>query len=97
MRRPLAVLALALALAGPALAVSAAAASAAPAAAPARIPPAPGRWATDEAGFLAARTVAALDSRLEAYERQTGHQLLVWIGRTLGENEVLEDWAALQI
>jgi uncharacterized protein len=93
MRRPLAVLALALALAGPALAVSAAAASAAPAAAPARIPPAPGRWATDEAGFLAARTVAALDSRLEAYERQTGHQLLVWIGRTLGENEVLEDWA----
>ena len=93
MRRPLAVLALALALAGPALAVSAAATAAALAAAPARIPPAPDRWATDEAGFLAARTVAALDSRLEAYERQTGHQLLVWIGRTLGENEVLEDWA----
>jgi len=58
-----------------------------------RIPPAPDRWATDEAGFLSRQTVQALDARLEAYERQTGHQLLVWIGRTLGENAVLEDWA----
>jgi uncharacterized protein len=58
------------------------------------IPPAPSRWATDEAGFLSRQAVEALDSRLESYERQTGHQLLVWIGKTLGENAVLEDWAA---
>jgi uncharacterized protein len=58
-----------------------------------RIPPAPARWATDEAGFLSRQTVARLDARLEGYERQTGHQLLVWIGRTIGPNAVLEDWA----
>jgi len=57
-----------------------------------RIPPAPDRWATDEAGFLSRQTVEALNARLENYERQTGHQLLVWIGRTLGENAVIEDW-----
>jgi uncharacterized protein len=58
------------------------------------IPPAPDRWATDQAGFLSRPAVEALDARLENYERQTGHQLLVWIGRTIGDNEVLEDWAA---
>lgn len=57
------------------------------------IPPAPERWATDQAGFLSRQAVEALDARLENYERQTGHQLLVWIGKTLGENAVLEDWA----
>ncbi len=57
------------------------------------IPPAPERWATDQAGFLSRQAVEALDARLENYERQTGHQLLVWIGKNLGENAVLEDWA----
>ncbi len=57
------------------------------------IPPAPERWATDQAGFLSRQAVEALDARLENYERQTGHQLLVWIGKSLGENAVLEDWA----
>ncbi len=84
-RRPL----LFLALAG-ALAVSFAAPLAV---AQEKIPPAPDRWATDEAGFLSRQAVEALDTRLENYERQTGHQLLVWIGRTIGENAVLEDWA----
>ncbi len=59
----------------------------------AKIPPAPGRWVTDEAGFLNSQTVTALDARLENYERQTGHQVLVYIGRTLGEGAVLEEWA----
>jgi uncharacterized protein len=63
------------------------------AAAQTKIPPAPDRWATDEAGFLSRQAVEALDARLEAYEQQSGHQLLVWIGRTLGENAVLEEWA----
>jgi uncharacterized protein len=47
------------------------------------IPAAPTRWVTDNAGFLSAGTRAALDQRLEAYEKQTGHQVLVWIGTTL--------------
>jgi uncharacterized protein len=81
LRRSLFIMALAMALAG----VCAAAQS--------EIPPAPDRWATDEAGFLSRQTVEALDARLENYERQTGHQVLVWIGRTLGGNAVLEDWA----
>jgi uncharacterized protein len=81
LRRPLVLLALAGMLAG----LSAAAQT--------PIPPAPDRWATDEAGFLARQTVERLDARLEAYERQTGHQLLVWIGRTIGPNAVLEEWA----
>ena len=58
-----------------------------------KIPPAPDRWATDEAGFLSRPAVAALDARLENFERQTGHQVLVYVGRTLGEGAVLEDWA----
>jgi len=82
-RRPLVFAALAAALVIPGAAALAQSA----------IPPAPTRWATDEAGFLSRQTVESLDARLESYERQTGHQLLVWIGRTLGTNEVLEDWA----
>jgi uncharacterized protein len=80
LRRPLVLLALAGALVVPF------------AAAQAKIPPAPSRWASDEAGFLSRPAVEALDARLQDYERQTGHQLLVWIGRKLGENEALEDW-----
>jgi uncharacterized protein len=58
----------------------------------AKIPPSPDRWATDEAGFLSPQAVAALDARLENFERQTGHQVLVYIGRTLGEGAIIEDW-----
>jgi uncharacterized protein len=84
-RRTLVFLALAFALAG-----------AAPVrldAAQTGIPLAPNRWATDTAGFLSRQTVETLDARLENFERSTGHQVLVWIGRTLGENQVLEEWA----
>ncbi len=49
------------------------------------MPPAPERWVTDTAGFLSDVARRSLDQRLEAYERQTGHQLLVWIGRTTGD------------
>jgi uncharacterized protein len=56
-------------------------------------PPAPARWVTDEVGFLSPATRTRLDQRLEAFERSSGHQVLVWIGQTLG-NQALEDWAA---
>jgi len=58
-----------------------------------KIPPSPSRWATDTAGFLSPQTVAELDSQLEAFERSTGHQVLLYIGKTT-EGYPLEDFAA---
>jgi uncharacterized protein len=56
------------------------------------IPPTPTRWVTDTAGFMSPQAASALDRRLEAYEQQTGHQVLVYIGQTTG-GPVIEDWA----
>ena len=88
--------ALGLALALAALPAAAAVQTAAPAGAPAAIdqlPPAPTRWVTDEVGFLSPAARDRLDQRLEAFERSSGHQVVVWIGGTLGPQS-LEDWAA---
>jgi len=57
------------------------------------IPPAPERWVTDGPGLLSPQTRSALDARLEAYDRETGRQVLVWIGDTTGAAPP-EDWAA---
>jgi uncharacterized protein len=57
----------------------------------AEVPAAPTRWVTDSAGFLSEGTRQELDGRLETYERQGGHQILVWIGRTTG-GVPLEDY-----
>ena len=56
------------------------------------IPPSPARWVTDTAGFISSSTVASLDAQLEDFERRTGHQVLVYIGRTTGDVSI-EDWA----
>jgi len=48
------------------------------------IPKAPERWVTDTAGMISEATRARLDARLESYERASGHQVVAWIGRTLG-------------
>jgi len=56
------------------------------------VPPSPTRWATDNAGFLSPPVRQALDARLESYERATGHQVVVWIDRTLA-GAALDDWA----
>ncbi len=55
------------------------------------IPPAPSRWATDPTGWLGEGGRAALDRELEAYQRSTGHQILVWVGTTTGDTPT-EDW-----
>ena len=55
--------------------------------------PAPSRWATDHAGFIREETRAKLDGELEAYERATGHQVILWIGESL-DGDSLEDFAA---
>ena len=54
-------------------------------------PQAPTRWVTDGPGLLSPAVRAGLDRRLEAYQRGTGHQVLVWIGETTG-GDPLEDW-----
>jgi uncharacterized protein len=57
-----------------------------------KIPPAPDRWVTDTAGFLSPGTVQALDQKLELYEKETGHQILVYVGQTTEEYPI-EDFA----
>ncbi|MCW3054176.1 MAG: hypothetical protein JWN14_3346, partial [Chthonomonadales bacterium] len=57
------------------------------------IPPSPTTWITDTAGFLSESARQMLDTRLEAYEHASGHQVLVWIGKTTGETP-MEDWTA---
>jgi uncharacterized protein len=56
------------------------------------IPPAPDRWVTDTAAFLSEGRRAQLDAELEAYQQKTGHQVLVWVGGTIG-GAPLDEWA----
>ena len=56
------------------------------------IPPSPTEWVTDTANFLSPEAVHSLDARLDAYERATGHQLIVYIAPTTGDAPI-EDWA----
>jgi uncharacterized protein len=56
------------------------------------VPPAPERWVEDRAGLISPAARAALDARLEGYERATGHQVVVWIGKTL-DGAPVADWA----
>jgi uncharacterized protein len=55
-------------------------------------PPPPTRWAEDHVGFLTPAVRDQLDRSLEAYERATGHQVIVWIGDSIGSAD-LADWA----
>lgn len=59
----------------------------------ARIPPPPDRWVSDGVGLLSPDTRLSLDRRLEQLERDTGHQVVVWIGRSTS-GVPIEDWAA---
>lgn len=56
------------------------------------IPPTPTRWVTDTANFMSAEATSKLDAQLEAYEKATRHQLIVYIGKTTG-GVPIEDWA----
>ncbi len=57
-----------------------------------KIPPSPSRWATDTAGFLSPQTVAELDAQLQAFERSTSHQVLLYVGKTT-EGYPIEEFA----
>jgi uncharacterized protein len=56
------------------------------------IPPPPADFVTDRAGFLSAATASELEQQLRAYQRGSGHQLLVYIDHTTG-GVPIEDWA----
>ena len=56
------------------------------------VPPAPTRWVTDSSGFLSRSTRDDLDASLEGYQEKSGHQVLVWIGKTTGGDSI-DDWA----
>lgn len=55
------------------------------------IPPTPDHYVTDNAGALSSATRSAVESKLQAYERATGHQVVVWIGKSTGDVP-LETW-----
>lgn len=55
-------------------------------------PRAPSDWVTDEVGFLSAPVRRSLNERLSRYERETGRQVIVWVGRTT-DGVPLEEWA----
>jgi uncharacterized protein len=87
--------ALAVALAAVMIVASGTGAAAQTAGAPASAaatPPSPTRFVTDGAGFLSAAAEEELERRLTRYERDTGHQVLLWIGQTTG-GEPIESWA----
>lgn len=56
------------------------------------IPDTPSRWVTDNAGFLSPVVVHELDARLQDYEKQSGHQVIVFIDHTTG-GVPIEDWS----
>jgi uncharacterized protein len=53
----------------------------------------PHHHVTDDGGVLDDATKTAVESELKAYETSTGHQVIVWIGRTTG-GVPLETWTA---
>ena len=56
-------------------------------------PPNPTEWVTDTTGsFLSVPARQELNAKLQAYERTSGHQILVWIGTTTGTTAPMEDW-----
>lgn len=55
-------------------------------------PPAPTSHVTDRAEVLSTDTRDSLARRLARYERESGHQVIVWIGRTTG-NVPIEEFA----
>jgi uncharacterized protein len=54
------------------------------------VPPPPDHWVNDTVGLLSPATRTALDGELQDYQRQTGHQVVVWIGDTIGDRPLDE-------
>jgi uncharacterized protein len=72
--------------------LSAVFASAAIAVAADPLPPKPTQFVSDRAGILSPQTIAALNSRLEAFERETSTQVIVATFPNVPDGYVLEDF-----
>jgi uncharacterized protein len=58
-----------------------------------KLPPRPERHVTDAAAYVSPVTSARLNLDLELYERQTRHQVYVWItDKALPKHETIEDF-----
>ena len=51
------------------------------------VPPQPTNWFTDAAGVVNGSDVAALNAKLESFEKQSGVRLMVYVFPTLGDEE----------
>ena len=56
------------------------------------VPEKPARWVTDLAGALSPGAAAAIDAKLEAFEKTQGSQVLIAIYPKLPETEALEEY-----
>ena len=56
------------------------------------LPPKPDHYVSDRAGILSPQTIAALNSRLEAFERDTSNQVIVATFPKVPEGYALEDF-----
>jgi uncharacterized protein len=56
------------------------------------LPPKPSHYVSDAAGVLSPQTVTALNSRLEAFERETSNQLIVAIFPKIPDGYAFEDF-----
>ena len=57
-----------------------------------QLPPKPSRYVSDLAGILSPQTAAALNARLEAFERETSNQVIVATFPRIPEGYALEDF-----
>jgi uncharacterized protein len=57
---------------------------------PSALPPPPSAWLTDSVGLMSPNARTALNTRLELYEQQSGHQVVVWIGASTGGQPLAE-------
>jgi uncharacterized protein len=55
------------------------------------IPPTPNHFVTDNAAALSDNARASIENELQAYQRATAHQVIVWIGQSTGDVP-LETW-----
>ena len=58
-----------------------------------RLPAKPSQFVSDKAGILSPQTIAALNSRLEAFERDTSNQVIVATFPNVPDGFVLEDFS----
>jgi uncharacterized protein len=57
------------------------------------LPPKPTQFVSDKAGVLSPQTIATLNSRLEAFERDTSNQVIVATFPSVPDGYVLEDFS----